>query len=110
MEAGSFNGLTYQPGDTDLNGSVGGADFTTLAFNFGNTGLTNVDDNDNAYWDQGNFDGNGSSGIFLVGGSDFTALAFNFGFESVSAVPEPSGLPLLMFAACVIFGWTRKDR
>lgn len=84
-QAGAENGKDYRPGDVNLDGSVSGADFTTLASNFGNEGLAAPH---SAYWGDGNFDGD-SGGLFLIGGSDFTKMAANFGHVSVTAVPEP---------------------
>ena len=91
-EAGTANGKEYKPGDTNLDGDVSGADFTTLALNFGSVGLAPPAE---AYWDNGNFDGN-AGGSFAVGGSDFTALASNFGHTSVSSVPEPGSLAMTL--------------
>jgi len=76
-------GRTFVRGDGNLDGNVGGTDFTTLAVNFGDPGG----------WSQGNFIVEAVIGGGNVGGPDFTALAFNFGFTSpVSATPEPTGL------------------
>ena len=110
--AGTENGKVYLPGDTDLDGSVGGPDFTQLAVNFGNTGLDNPADNDNAYWDQGNFNGN-AGGVFETGGPDFTALALNFGHVSVNSVPEPgmlSSLPCILILMSVAFRNRQRAR
>ncbi len=96
--AGAENSKVYLRGDTDLDGAVGGGDFTELASNFGS---------DSAGWAEGNFDGK-RGGSFSVGGSDFTALAASFGFVSpVRAVPEPSGL-IPMLLGFFAIGWTRK--
>ena len=97
--AGTENGHTYLPGDTNLDGEVDGPDFTTLATFFGNAGS---DPNDaNAYWRHGNFNGKGSDGTFDVGGPDFTSLATYFGHASVLSVPEPSHDWLLIGAICL---------
>jgi autotransporter-associated beta strand protein len=100
-------------GDANLDGSVNGTDFSTLAANFG-LGVTN--------WDLGNFL-YGSS----VNGSDFSALAANFGqgdngadvsvspadiaaldafaaanglpSPTIAAVPEPATLGILALGA-----------
>jgi len=102
--AGTENGKDYRPGDADLDGNVGGGDFTELASNFGNIGLPG------AYWDQGNFDGN-NGGTFTVGGSDFTALAVSFGHVSVSAatVPEPGSMSLFLLASIGMLCFARKQ-
>jgi len=65
-------GRTFLRGDANLDGSVGGSDFTMLAANFGGPGG----------WAQGNFIVDPTPGGGVVGGSDFTALAANFGFAS----------------------------
>jgi len=103
-EAGTFNGKDYRPGDTDLDGSVGGNDFTQLAVSFGDEGLPG------AYWDQGNFNGADPDGVFRVGGPDFTGLAVNFGHVSVSAVPEPSGLGILLAGCLCLMSFVRSRR
>ena len=72
--AADAQGRTFVRGDTNLDGSVGGADFTALASNFGETGG----------WSQGNFVVDAIPGGGVVGGSDFTALASNFGFVSAA--------------------------
>ncbi len=106
-DAGTENGKTYLPGDADLDGNVGGSDFTSLASSFGNTGLAGQP-NDSAYWGNGNFNGN-VGGPFAVGGSDFTSLAVNFGFVSVSAVPEPGAIAMLMLGMLVL-GTVRRNK
>ena len=89
--AGAENGTVYRAGDTNLDGSVGGPDFTTLAANFGRTVS---DPSAGGYWSDGNFDGSNGNGFFDVGGSDFTVLAANFGFVAVRPVPEPGSCQL----------------
>ncbi len=105
-DAGTENGKEYRLGDTNLDGDVGGPDFTNLAVGFGNTGLAGQP-LDSAYWGNGNFNGN-EGGQFEVGGPDFTNLAVNFGFTSVNAVPEPSALPLLLLG--FVFAAFRRNR
>jgi len=91
-------GRTFKVGDTNLDGSVGGPDFTTLAVNFGATGAT---------WGQGNFDGDVNDRE--VGGSDFTGLAVNFGFVSaVSTVPEPASLLSLVLGIVLLLPRKRR--
>ena len=76
-------------GDANRDGVVNGDDFNLLAFSFGGAGTT---------WDQGNFDSmNGTDG------DDFNLLAFKFiqpfpDPPPVSAVPEPTAVPLAMIA------------
>ena len=92
--AGSESGKTYLPGDANLDGNVGGSDFTTLAQHFGNIGAD--PETASAYWRHGNFNGQNSDGNFEVGGTDFTALALHFGHVSVIAVPEPDTIGWLL--------------
>ena len=101
--AGTENGKVYLPGDVNLDGDVGGSDFTALALGFGQSGLPG------AYWGDGNFDGN-AGGSFAVGGADFTALAVNFGHTSVSAVPEPGSFAMLLLLTGLVGGLSRKKR
>ena len=68
-------GRTFVRGDANLDGSVGGSDFTALATNFGTVGA----------WGSGNFVVDAAPGGGIIGGSDFTALATNFGFTSAAA-------------------------
>lgn len=68
-------GRTFVRGDADLNGSVLGNDFTTLAFHFGGPGG----------WAEGNFVVDPIPGGGNVDGPDFTVLAFNFGFTSIAS-------------------------
>ncbi len=98
--AGTANSKTYLTGDANLDGSVGGSDFTTLASKFG---TSEIDPADGAYWGDANFNGVDPTGFFTVGGADFTQLASNFGHVSASAVPEPASLSLLALAllACL---------
>ena len=79
-------GRTFVRGDANLDGSVGGSDFTALATNFGTVGA----------WGSGNFVVDAAPGGGIIGGSDFTALATNFGFTSATASgvrlePGPAG-------------------
>jgi len=84
-------GSVFRRGDTNLDGSVLGGDFSTLALGFGTAGL----------WSVGNYNDDG-----VVAGSDFSALALNFGQTSplppagASAVPEPSAFLLLGSVLC----------
>jgi chitinase len=78
-------------GDTNLDGTVNGSDFSSLAANFG-LGVTN--------WDQGNFT-HGSA----VNGSDFSLLAANFGLgASGAALVLPSPAVVSSIADPVSFG------
>jgi autotransporter-associated beta strand protein len=109
-------------GDANLDGTVNGSDFSILAANFG-LGVTN--------WDQGNFLYGPS-----VNGSDFSALAANFGqgdsgaagsvsqadisaldafaaandlsMPTISAVPEPASVGLLIAASAGMLSRRRR--
>ncbi len=81
-------------GDADLDKSVGFADFTLLANDFGAPGG----------WMNGDFDGDGA-----VRFSDFLILANNFGEPTMApaSVPEPSTLLLLLCGMIVSRGMRR---
>ena len=106
VAAGTENGKVYLDGDTNLDGSVGGADFTALASNFGNSGADPA--SAEAYWGNGNFDGISASDLFEVGGPDFTRLATNFGHVSVASVPEPQALVSLLVGLMMAMGALRR--
>ena len=85
-------------GDADLNGTVNGADLTTVLSNYNKTG---------EYWYQGDFDRNGT-----VNGADLTTVLSNYN-QHVSlgaAVPEPS--TLLLAAAGLVgllaYAWRKR--
>lgn len=79
-------------GDADFDGTVGFPDFLTLSSNFGGEGLT---------WSQGNFVPDDSVGFpdFLVFSSNFAQTA---SATATAAVPEPSGLALLLTSLLVL--------
>jgi hypothetical protein len=90
-------------GDANRDGSVSGADFNTLAFNFGDTPPAG-----GFGWDQGDFNDDG-----MVSGADFNSLAFNFGdpappAPTVGAVPEPATLGLIGIGAMGIMTLRRR--
>ena len=72
---------TFVRGDANLDGQVGGSDFTTLAANFGSSGG----------WADGNFVVDPVPGGGIIGGSDFTSLAVHFGFTSALGRFQPVG-------------------
>ena len=76
-------------GDTNLDGTVNGADLNTVLSNFNQIGMT---------WSQGDFDYNGT-----VNGSDLNTVLSNFNqhLSVSSAVPEPS---TLLLAAAGLLG------
>ncbi len=83
-------------GDANFDGLVDGADYTSWADHFLQTGRT---------WQQGDFNGDGN-----VDGADYTIWADHFapGF-TLSAVPEPS--PVVLFALgmiCSLAGYARR--
>ncbi len=86
-------------GDANGDCSVGAADYTIWAAQFGQTGAGLTAD----------FDGNGS-----VGAADYALWAANFGNTcppALSAVPEPSTLGLAGAAlACWVCGYRRRAR
>ncbi len=75
------------PGDANLDGRVSIADVGILADNYGLTGGAN--------WSQGDFNGDGAVGV-----ADLGTLADNYGsgVGGAAAVPEPSGVLLLLAA------------
>jgi hypothetical protein len=92
-------------GDANRDGSVTGADFNILAFNFGDTPPAG-----GFGWDQGDFNDDGT-----VTGADFNALAFRFGDPSppapaLAGVPEPASVSLIAMGAFGILGAVRRRR
>jgi len=91
--AGSIEIRFTLPGDTDLNGTINTADFTTLAANFNQPGL---------FWPQGDFNYDG-----VINALDFNALASNFG-QSLAApalgalVPEPASIGALLLSSLMV--------
>ena len=89
--------MNVLPGDADIDGNVGFADFLRLAQNFSNEGG----------WGDGDFDGNG-----FVQFQDFLALAQNFGenASTLVTIPEPSGLRLAQLLTVALFCKSRRNR
>ena len=86
-------------GDADLDGDVDFQDFLTFSSSFGMPGE----------WEQGDFDLNGQ-----IDFSDFLLLSNNFGFDPraspVEAVPEPSGICLLILAGLMSLRFRSPSR
>jgi len=85
-------------GDANFDGEVQFADFLILSRNYNQPGD----------WRQGDFDGSGD-----VGFADFLALSDNFGASNLdngtlSAVPEPDGLVLLLTGLFLVHAQRRR--
>ena len=91
--------FTAIPGDGNLDGSVGVADYTTWANGFG----------PNTVFTEGDYNGDGATNA-----ADYTTWANNFGMMAVApsgaaaAVPEPSTLVLLLIGAIALL-WRRTS-
>ncbi|MGD9634693.1 MAG: PEP-CTERM sorting domain-containing protein [Pirellulales bacterium] len=88
-------------GDANLNGTVNIGDFGILQANFGGSGKI---------WTQGDFNKTGSVNI-----GDFGILQASFGQSvpapgggSISVVPEPATLGMLVMAVCAMTGCIRR--
>ncbi len=82
------------PGDANEDGSVDVTDLGILATNYGASGTWG--------WGDGDFDGD-----TVVNVNDLGILATNYGIGTVSAVPEPSTLCLLIIGM-LAFAWRRR--
>lgn len=94
------NGTQY--GDSNLDGAVGGADFSILAFNYGAAGG----------WAVGDYNGDAQ-----VGGADFSILAFNYGWAQTpigpaplagAAAPEPATMAILAIGGLAVIRRRRR--
>ena len=85
-------------GDTNLDGTVNGADLNTVLSNFNQT---------NSTWSQGDFDYNGT-----VNGADLNIVLSNFNqhLSVGAAVPEPCTLGMLALAALGLLVWNGGRR
>jgi hypothetical protein len=93
-----FSG-SFLVGDANLDGAVGAADLNALA-------LTWQSDNNN--WSNGNFSGGGTNAI------DLNAMALNWQdsvpLAGAEAVPEPSGIVLVLGFGVALLGLKRRNR
>lgn len=90
---------TILPGDIDLNGIVDAADLNVVGLNWQSTTP--------AGWSQGDFNNDE-----IVDASDLNDLALNWRSDITglaAAVPEPSGLSLLLTATIAIWGLARSS-
>ena len=86
--------LRVPPGDVDLTGKVGFADFLVLSQHFGEPGG----------WAQGDFNGDST-----VDFADFLTLSANFKSSARAvAVPEPSSNHLLLWSLLFATTWMRR--
>ena len=80
------------PGDVNGDGSVGGADLTTILTNWGTSGAT---------YEQGDLNGDGT-----VSGLDYSEVITNWGSASLSpepaAIPEPATLAVLLLGGLAL--------
>jgi hypothetical protein len=94
--------VIYLPGDANRDGTVNGADLNTVLSNYNGTFTGDT-------WALGDFDGNST-----VNGADLNTVLSNYNQSSAvgAAVPEPSGLILVMGGAlgAIGLGWRRKTR
>jgi hypothetical protein len=92
--------LVYLPGDANRDGTVNGADLNVVLSNYNGSFTGDA-------WTSGDFDGNGT-----VNGADLNVVLSNYNQSSFAgaAVPEPSGLILVMAGALGIAGlWPRRQ-
>lgn len=93
-------GRQFVRGDANLDGMVTGADFTTLAANFGSTGG----------WSHGNFVVAAVPGGGDINGPDFTALAASFGNSAVNAITRGGSSATDRWAPSQSRSWAVSDR
>ena len=77
------------PGDADIDGQVGLADLSALAFHWGATA--------GARWADGDFNADGAVTL-----ADLSAMAFHWNHVSAPAVPEPCSAALLGVGAALL--------
>ena len=86
--------LNTLPGDIDGNGEVAFSDFLVLSANFGQ---------DSPLYSDGNIDLEGG-----IAFADFLVLSSNFGNVAAAAVPEPSGVTLVVGGLVILSGLRRR--
>ncbi len=91
---------TFVRGDANLDGTVDSADLGLLLNNFGSTVALD--------WENGNLNGDG-----VVDSTDLGQMLNQFGFgtpAATSAVPEPTGITMLLGGSLMLAGLARRRR
>ena len=91
-------GPAHNPGDVDDSGLVGGADLTTILTNWGQSGMS---------WGDGDVEPY-PNGDGFIGGGDYTEVLTYWGTSyGPEAIPEPTGLALLLAGALALMRRSR---